>query len=84
MLIACVVHNQVEYDAQPTRMGFGDQCVHVFECSIWSIDFLIVPDIVAHVYLRAVIHGTDPDDVNPQIFDVVKRRDDAWVTVSPR
>lgn len=72
-----MVHDQVEDDAHPASMCLSDEPFHIFICAIWWVDFLVVSNVVSHVNLWRVVHGTDPDGVDTNRPDVVQFRENA-------
>ena len=53
-------------------MDFVDQCLHVGQGAELRVDGFVVADVVAHVVLRAVVHGRQPDDVDAEGGQVVE------------
>lgn len=72
MLVRRMIDDKIKDYSHASRMSLGNEVFHIFDCAIWSIDIFIVSHIIAHVYLRRVIHRTYPDDVYAQGLDVVK------------
>lgn len=72
-----MVDDQVEDDTHTACMCLVDQPLHIVERSVWRVHIFIVADVIPHIDLRAVVHGTDPDGINTNRADVVQLRYDA-------
>ena len=83
MGIRAVVDDEVEDDSNVATVAFLDEPFGVGERAISWIDVLVVGDIVAHIRLRAGIHGGNPYDIDAQVFQIVERGDDAWDIADP-
>ncbi|KAI3485398.1 hypothetical protein L1887_51321 [Cichorium endivia] len=77
MLVRGVVYDEVEDELDAARVTLGDELVHVSDGAVGRVDGLVVRDVVAHVDLRRVVHGREPDGVDAERLDVVERLDDA-------
>ena len=76
MLVGRVIDDQVEDDAHTAAFHFRDQFVHVFHRSEIRVNGLVIRDVVAEVLLRALIDGTQPNDIDTECLQVAKLLDD--------
>jgi hypothetical protein len=58
MLVGRVIDDQVENDAHTAALYLLDQLIHVLHCSEVRVDGFVVRDVVAKVFLRALVNGT--------------------------
>ena len=77
MFIGAVIDHQIHQDRDVSFFGFGDQFLHVFHSAEAGIDLIIVRDIIALICQRGLVAGRDPDDINPQFFQIIQFAEDA-------
>jgi len=76
MPVTRVVRDDVEEDADPTRLGFADQRVDVVKIAEDGLDGLVVGDVVPPVLVGRDGDGVEPDAVDAEPLEVIKARDD--------
>lgn len=69
-LFAAMIDNQVHDKLHPLRVTSIADRFPILHRSIPGIDRLIVGDIIAHVGLRRLVDGREPDDINAEVFEV--------------
>ena len=72
MLFRCVVDDQVHNQLHVTLLDLFDEIVNICQRSITRIDILIVSDVVAHISLRALVDWGHPNNIDAQIFQIIK------------
>lgn len=77
MLLAGVVHDQIEDDSHSAFVYFLNQPVAGLHVAILLRDAAIVADVIAEILLRTAEEGRDPNRTEPQFLDVVQSADDA-------
>jgi hypothetical protein len=70
-----VVHNKIKNDPHSSCMRLCDESFHILDSTVRRIDILIVGNIVSHINLWRIVHGTDPYSINPDRSNVVQLRD---------
>jgi hypothetical protein len=71
-----VVDDKVQNDTHTAGVCLVDQPLHIIERAVRCVHIFIVADVVSHIDLWAVVHGTDPDSVDTNRADVVELRYD--------
>lgn len=71
-LVGCVVYDKIEEKPHSSGVALSDQTLHVRDCAVRWIDIAIVRNIVSHIDLRRIVHGTYPDNVNADRLDVIQ------------
>ena len=83
MLIRAMVDYQIHENADIAFFRFSDELVHVRHGAETRIDAVVVSDVVALIRKRRDIAGGQPDDVDPQILQIIKLADDALQIADP-
>ena len=73
-----VVDDQVHNDAHTTRLGLGDEAVHILHRAEVGVDAAVVADVVAVILVGGGIHGAEPQEGHTQVLQLVQLGDDAW------
>jgi len=77
MQMGSMVDDEVENDTEATQMVSCNEPFHVGDCAVGWVDRFVVGDVVIHVVLRAIVHGTDPYHIDAEGVDVIGLGDDA-------
>ena len=77
MLVARVVRDEVEDDADAALRGFGDELLGVGERAERGVDAAVVGDVVAPVLVGRRRDRIEPDAVDAEPLQVVEPGDDA-------
>ena len=72
MLIGTVVYHQVHQDVHIPLLCLLQQFLHVRHGSENGINVVIIRDIVSLVHKGRPVDGGDPDNIHPQIFQVIQ------------
>ena len=72
-----MVDDEIENDAEATRMASCNEPFHVGDCAVGWVDRFVVGGIVTHVVLRAIVHWTNPYHIDAEGVNVVELGDDA-------
>ncbi|KAJ6445398.1 hypothetical protein O9K51_00157 [Purpureocillium lavendulum] len=83
VLVARVVDDEVEEDAQAAGVAGGDEGLGVGERAVGRVDGAVVGHVVAHVALGAGEDGRQPDGRGAEVADVVEPRRDARDVAEP-
>ena len=67
-----MVHDEIENDADPARLGVGLERVEIGQRAVLRRDVLVIADVVAEVHLGRGIAGGDPDGVDAQVVEVIE------------
>src|SRR3990167_8843646 len=77
VLVGAVREHLVDHDLQTQRVGALHQRLEVVERDEHGIDVVVVADVVAEVFHRALEEGREPDGVGTECRDVVEALRDA-------
>ena len=58
-------------------MASCNEPFHVGDCVVRWVDRFVVGEVVTHVVLWAIVHGTDPYHIDAEGVDVIELGDDA-------
>ena len=72
-----MVDDEVENNTEATQMASCNEPFHVGDCVVRWVDRFVVGDVVTHVVLWAIVHGTDPYHIDAEGVDVIELGDDA-------
>src|SRR6266446_1628789 len=72
MLIRSVVQNQFDDDSHSSVVSCGEECLEVFKQTIAWVDCGIVRNVVAIVSQRRRKERQQPDDIDPQLLQIVQ------------
>lgn len=78
-----MIYHQIEDQTHAPGVAGFDEDFDVGDGAIWGVHGFVFRDVVAHVVLRTVIHGREPDHVDAEGRQVVDFRDDAWDIAEP-
>ena len=67
-----MVQDQIHNDLYAKFVGLIDQMETIFIGTVARPNFFIVSNVVAHVFLRRVVEGTDPNGVNSNFLKIAK------------
>lgn len=70
-----VADNKIEDCPHPTVMASFDELFSVSKSPVFVVDILIVRDIITHVILGIFVCWGYPEDVHPQVFQIVEGGD---------
>ena len=71
-LVRSVVYDKIEDDPHAPFMGFRNKPLHILNRAVRRINVLVVRNVVSHIHLWRIIHGTDPNGINTDGSDVVE------------
>ncbi len=71
-----MVDDQIEYDPHSSIVDSLDKLLGLLESAVLLMDILVILDIIAHVDLGTLVMRAYPDDVDPQVPEIVQFRDD--------
>ena len=77
VLVGAVVHHKVHHHIHAPALGLRQQAHHVLHGAEAGVDAPVVGDVVALVRQRAFVHRREPEDVRPQLLEIVQPVDDA-------
>jgi hypothetical protein len=83
MLVRSVINHEIENHTHATAVTFLNDGLHIFNRAIRLVYSLVVANVIAHVDLRAFVHGRNPDDIYSEVFEVVNFGDNAWKITNP-
>ena len=72
-----MVDHEIQHHRHSAGVALLDQALHLLERAFWWVDGFIVADVVAHIDLWAVVHGTEPCHADSEVFDVFQLLNDA-------
>ena len=76
VLVARVVHDEIEAHADPSGVGFAEQGPEVLVGPIEGIDRIIIGHIVSVIVHRGSENRANPKEVHPEFAEVVEPRND--------
>lgn len=76
MLITSVIHYQIHEELHAPFMAPLDQLFHICDRTVFRGNVVVISDIISHVNLRRLIRGTEPNDIDTEVLDVVELRND--------
>lgn len=77
MLVACVVHHEVQTDADAAFMGLVEETLKIVVSPIKGVHLVIIGYVVPVIVHGRGKNGTDPKEVYPQIVEVIQTGNDA-------
>ena len=83
MLVARVVHHQVQHDAQPATVRLRDEPVERCIAAEERIDRGVVADVVSDVAARRRVDRGEPQRVDTEVPQVVELGDDPGQVADP-
>ena len=67
-----MVHDQVHQHPDPSFVRLFDQTFHIVQRAEHGIDLVIIRDIISVIRHRGFVDRTQPDHIDPELFEVVK------------
>lgn len=74
-LVTGMVHDKVHKELHPPVMASFDQRLDIGDRTVFISNAVVVGNVIAHVDLGGLVRRTEPDNVHPEVLDVVKLRD---------
>ena len=74
-LVTGMVHDKVHKELHPPVMASFDQRLDIGDRTVFISNAVVVGNVIAHVHLRGLVRRAEPDNVHPEVLDVVKLRD---------
>lgn len=74
VLVTGMVDNQVHEKLHAARVTALNKTINVRNCAVRGVHAVVIRNIVAHVHLWRFVRRRHPDDINPELLDVVQLR----------
>ena len=75
VFVRAVIDDKIHQNRQISFPGLGNQFVHIVHRAETGIDLIIVRNIITLVCQRGLVAGGQPEDVHPQVFQIVQFAD---------
>ena len=77
MLITAMIYHKIEKDIHIPLLRFGNQLIHVLIRTEARVNLIVVGNIVALIRKRGKKTRGNPNDINPQPFQIIELSDNS-------